>query len=114
LNRVVYEGATNTEFTCLSNDTGSAMEWVILPFANRGDSNQIRLTTNGELIPPFSESFAIDLSQSQSSGAYTLVALNATISLPERATFSTAGAYCCTQQQNIFCTQLVVVRKYGL
>src|SRR5688572_25872683 len=80
LNRVVYEGATNTTITCESNDT--LLDWLVIPFAYAGSSALSLLTTDGELNPPFNESFAVD--HSQGTEFYTLVVFNATISPSDR------------------------------
>ena len=107
LNRFVYEGATNTKITCESNET--FLDWLMISFTG---SSGVELTTNGELNPSFSQSFAVD--HTEGTDVYTLVVFNATISPSDKAPLSTAGIYDCvsyaTRQEGI--AQLLVIRKH--
>jgi len=107
LNRVVYEGTTNTKITCLSNDP--FLDWLIIPFSGSSGANY--LTYNGELLASFNESFSID--HSKGTEVYTLVVFNATISPSASATLSTAGIYQCYnfETKAAVAAQLVVIRK---
>ena len=108
LNRLVYEGATNTKITCESNET--FMDWLMIPFTESSSLNY--LTTNGVLNPSFNESFVVH--HSEGTEAYTLVIVNATLSTSDYATISTAGIYDCvgydTRQEGA--AQLLVIRKH--
>ena len=116
LNRVVYEGATNTTFTCKGNF--AYMDWMVFPFTYTGPHNRDLLTTNGQLKPSYNKLFAIDLSQGKE--VYTFVLFNATIFPTDGAPFPTAGLYYCltedsddlNQLSNDFYAHLVVIRKY--
>ena len=107
LNRVVYEGATNTKITCASND--ASVDWILYPFAFTAVSDMVFPTTKGELNPSFKESFAID--HSQGTEVYTLIVSNATISPSDRADFSTAGIYSCGKPGRVCYAHLVVIRE---
>ena len=119
LNRVVYEGATNTTMACESRSPYTRWRfWVLFPFSKTGlpvssyHEYQVTLTTYDELDPHFNESLAID--QSQGTDAYSLVVFNATIYPSDRANFSTAGLYWCSDYDSAYIAHLVVIRKYLL
>lgn len=112
LNRVVYEGATNTTLTCLTVYAGGHMDWILYPFAFPGSSEMVSPTQKGQLRPDSNGFFAM-IHQLQST-AHTLVVFNATVSPSARMSFSTAGVYCCTDQTIEVLSHLVVIRKYAL
>src|SRR6218665_1173385 len=108
LNRVAYEGSTNTRLTCEGNS--AYVDWTLSPSASTGGVWFQRLSITHSGVPTFfNESFAIE--HSQGTEVYTLVVLNATIS-PYNRNYSTAGFYGCRDDGTPIFAQLVVIRKY--
>jgi len=107
LNRVVYEGATNTKITCESNSPSVC--WQFYPFAYAQSYDyRVVIVFYQVVASPFHASFGID----QSQGTEVLVVFNAT--LTPSPIVSTAGFYKCIDYDDEFTAHLVVVRKYEL
>ena len=129
LNRVVYEGATNTTMACEGTYTFRGWsEWGLFPFTFPGQSGLIVISPMAPYGPPFPDTFAIEHSPD---GTESLVLFNATISpsigaslatprmyniiYPSTgASFSRAGIYVCADIEEVRLAHLVVIPKYEL